>query len=116
LSTTNIKRASLEHIKKMTAEGKVLHPSTTPVGEELPDDFWADAVVVEPKAVKSVHLKIDAEVFDFFKRQGKGHLTRMQDVLKPYVRAKRRSRVVSTSSQHPVKPRVCGSHKHLPQR
>jgi uncharacterized protein (DUF4415 family) len=90
LSTTNIKPASLESIKKMTAVGKVLHPSTTPVDEELPDDFWTDAVVVEPKAVKSAHLKIDAEVFDFFKRQGKGHLTRMQDVLKAYVRARRR--------------------------
>ncbi|WP_442218539.1 hypothetical protein [Rhizobium sp. 2YAF20] len=90
LNITNIKRASLEDIKKMTAEGKVLRPTTTPVAEELPDDFWAAAVVVEPKAVKSVHLKIDAEFFDFSKRRGKGHLTHMQDVLKAYVRAKSR--------------------------
>lgn len=87
---TNIKRASLEDIKKMAAEGKLLRSSTTQRGEELGDDFWADAVVVEPKARKSVHLKVDPDVFDFFKRQGKGHLTRMQEVLKAYVRVKSR--------------------------
>jgi uncharacterized protein (DUF4415 family) len=90
LNTTNIKRASLEDIRKMAAEGSVSRPARPLQGEELGEDFWADAVLVEPKAPKSVHLKIDPEVFDFFKRQGKGHLTRMQDVLKAYVRAKSR--------------------------
>jgi len=37
-------------------------------------------------APHSVHLKLDPEVFDFFKRKGKGHLTRMQDGLKACVR------------------------------
>ena len=90
MNMTNIKRASLEDIRKMAAEGKPLRSSTTLRGEELGDDFWADAVVVEPKARKSVHLKVDPDVFDFFKRQGKGHLTRMQEVLKAYVRVKSR--------------------------
>jgi len=36
---------------------------------------------------KSVHLKLEPEVFDFFKSQGKGHLTKMQEVLKAYVTA-----------------------------
>ena len=87
MNTTNIRRASLEDIKKMRAEGKVSRGSAPLEGEELGPDFWADAVVVEPKTPKSVHLKIDPDVFDFFKRQGKGHITRMQDVLKAYVRA-----------------------------
>jgi len=34
-----------------------------------------------------VHLKLDPDVFAFFKQQGKGHITRMQDVLKAYVKA-----------------------------
>jgi uncharacterized protein (DUF4415 family) len=57
-------------------------------GEELPDDFWENAVVVAPRTVPtSVHLLVEPEVFAFFKSQGKGHITRMQNVLKAYVRA-----------------------------
>ena len=56
--------------------------------EELPDDFWDNAVVVEPPP-RSVHLKLDPEVFHFFKAGGKGHLTRMQNVLKAYVKAQK---------------------------
>jgi uncharacterized protein (DUF4415 family) len=42
---------------------------------------------------RSVHLKLDPEVFDFFYQEagGKGHLTRMQNVLKAYVNARQRS-------------------------
>lgn len=56
--------------------------------EELPDDFWDNAVVVEPPP-RSVHLKLEPEVFQFFKSGGKGHLTRMQNVLKAYVKAQK---------------------------
>lgn len=55
----------------------------------LPEGFWDEAVLVMPPS-RSVHLKLDPEVFDYFKSQGKGHLTRMQNVLKAYVRAKKR--------------------------
>lgn len=57
--------------------------------EELPPGFWENAELVnhnQPRPT-SVHLKLDPEVFNYFKSQGKGHLTRMQNVLKAYVRA-----------------------------
>lgn len=56
--------------------------------DQLPADFWETAEVSSPSKT-SVHLKLDPEVFDFFKRSGKGHLTRMQNVLAAYVRAHR---------------------------
>nr|WP_248310197.1 MULTISPECIES: BrnA antitoxin family protein [unclassified Devosia] len=43
----------------------------------------------EPLTSKSVHLKLDPEVFEFFKQQGKGHITRMQNVLAAYVKAQK---------------------------
>jgi uncharacterized protein (DUF4415 family) len=64
-------------------------PEGPPPGEELPDDFWDNAKIVFPKQPRSVHLKLDPDVFDYFKRQGKGHLTRMQEVLRAYVNAQR---------------------------
>jgi uncharacterized protein (DUF4415 family) len=59
-----------------------------PVGASLGADFWASAKIVLPDTKKSVHLRIDAKVLDYFKAQGKGHLTRMNAVLRSYVEAK----------------------------
>jgi uncharacterized protein (DUF4415 family) len=60
--------------------------------EDLPQDFWADAVLVGPKtASKSIHLRVAPEVFEFFVNQtgGKGHIAKMQAVLKAYADAHR---------------------------
>jgi uncharacterized protein (DUF4415 family) len=59
---------------------------------DLPADFWTNAVLVEPKvASKSVHLRLQPDVFDFFFQQsgGKGHIAKMQAVLKAYADAHR---------------------------
>jgi uncharacterized protein (DUF4415 family) len=56
--------------------------------DRLPAEFWDSAEAVAPPKT-SVHLKLDPEVFDFFKRGGKGHLTRMQNVLAAYVRTRK---------------------------
>ena len=61
-----------------------------PEGPELGPDFWEKAELVMPRKKKSVHLRIDQDVFDFFKSQGDGHLTRMSAVLRSYVEAHRR--------------------------
>ena len=86
---TNMKRASLDDIKRMKAGGELYHDPNAPTDvENLGADFWSKARVEQPKpSIQSVHLKLDPEVFAFFKRQGKGHLTKMQGVLKAYVRA-----------------------------
>jgi len=56
---------------------------------ELDEKFWREARKIEhPTARKSVHLKLDEDVFDYFKRGGKGHISRMQAVLRAYVDAK----------------------------
>ena len=88
---SNITRVSLDDIKEMKARGEIHHNPDAPEGESLGADFWAKARIVEPKAPQPVLLKLDPDVFDFFKSQGKGHLTRMQDVLKAYVNAHRHS-------------------------
>lgn len=86
---TDIKKASLDDIEQMKAKGKLRHYPDAPTGvENLGADFWAKAKVSHPKPTPhSVHLKVAPDVFEFFKRQGKGHLTKMQDVLKAYVDA-----------------------------
>lgn len=83
----SIRRASLAEIRRMVDAGETRSRPDAPPGEDLGPDFWANAKLVEPKSPRSVHLKVDPDVFDYFKAGGKGHLTRMQDVLKAYVRA-----------------------------
>jgi len=83
----DIRRATLDEIRQMNERGELHDSSNAPEGPELGDEFWANAVLTEPLGRTSVHLKLEDEVFDFFKSQGKGHITRMQDVLKAYVKA-----------------------------
>jgi uncharacterized protein (DUF4415 family) len=84
----NIQRASLTELRRMSDEGKLIKNLSPQPGEDLPDDFWDEAEVVDfSKESRSVHLRLDSEVFDYFKAQGKGHITRMQNVLKAYARA-----------------------------
>ena len=52
-----------------------------------PDWTRAKLVISEPK--QSVHLRLEQKILDYFKAQGKGHISRMQAVLKTYVDANR---------------------------
>lgn len=75
----------------MKEAGELFHDPNAPAGENLGPEFWAKAKIEPPRKRRSVHLKLDADVFDYFYRQGKGkgHVTRMQDVLRAYVNAHR---------------------------
>ncbi len=47
------------------------------------EDFWRNARVVMPPSGKtSVHLRLDADVLEWFRAQGRGHLSRMSPVLR----------------------------------
>jgi uncharacterized protein (DUF4415 family) len=89
MSASNIRRASLADIRKMKEANELRHDPDAPEGEDLGAAFWAKADIREPSKPRSVHLKLDPEVFEFFHAQsgGKGHLTKMQNVLKAYAKA-----------------------------
>lgn len=81
----NITRVSLDELRGT----KGLTRANAPEGPEAGPEFWRKARVVERQPKKSIHLRIDADVFDYFKAQGDGHLTRMNAVLRSYVEAKK---------------------------
>jgi len=58
---------------------------------ELGDDFWANAKVIMPDTPekKQISIKIDRDVLEFFRKDGPGYQTRMNAVLKSFVRAYR---------------------------
>jgi uncharacterized protein (DUF4415 family) len=89
MSETTIVRMSLEQARAMRDRGESRTRPDAPDGPPLGDDFWANAVLVEPANRKSVHLRINQEVYDFFVKDtgGKGHIAKMQAVLKAYADA-----------------------------
>lgn len=60
-----------------------------PRAESLGPDFWKSARVVVPPGKTSVHLRLDRDIIEFFRERGKGHLTRMNAVLRAYVDAQK---------------------------
>ncbi len=84
-------RHSLSQIKAMRERGEDQTSPDAPEAESLGADFWSSARVVMPAGKTSVHLRLDSDVVDWFKANGKGHLTRMNAVLRAYVEAQKHS-------------------------
>jgi uncharacterized protein (DUF4415 family) len=55
----------------------------------LEKDFFANAELRLPEAKQTVTIRLDADVLDWFKSQGKGYQTRMNAVLRMYMEARR---------------------------
>jgi len=54
---------------------------------ELDDEFWKNAKLMPPLIKKPVSLRIDHDVLEWFKKQGKGYQTLINSVLKSYMQA-----------------------------
>jgi uncharacterized protein (DUF4415 family) len=50
------------------------------------DAFWKDAVLVDPGPKRIVTMRLDADLLEWFRR-GKGYQTRINAVLRAYMRA-----------------------------
>ena len=88
--TSTIVRYTADEIRAMIARGEDRTRDDAPEAEPMGEEFWKNAVIVEPHDRKtSVHLRIDPEVMHWFKAQGKGHLTKMNLVLRAYVQAQK---------------------------
>jgi uncharacterized protein (DUF4415 family) len=61
--------------------------------EEDPDahptdeDFWKKAKIVMPPVKETMTIRLDADVLEWFRRQGKGYQTRINAILRSYMRA-----------------------------
>ncbi len=56
---------------------------------ELDDAFWLKAKIVTPEDRKTqLTIRLDADMLEWFKSQGKGYQTRINAVLRSYYEAK----------------------------
>ena len=84
------KRYSAGTLRAERARGKTRTRADAPA-YAVDEEFWRNArVVVPPRGKASVHLRVDADVLEWFRAQGKGHLSRMNAVLRSYMEAHKR--------------------------
>ena len=86
----DIKRYSLAELKDRRKRDLTKTRKDAPE-IELDEDFWKNARVVMPdeRGKSLVSLRIDKDVLEWFKTQGKGHLSRMNAVLRAYMESHR---------------------------
>ena len=96
MAKDDIKRYSLEELQAKHERGDTLTRADAPESE-LDEHFWRNARIVMPddKGKIPVSLRVDTEVVEWFKQQGKGYLTRMNAVLRAYVETQKRCPVSS---------------------
>jgi uncharacterized protein (DUF4415 family) len=68
----------------MKARGEVRATLGSAPEIELDEAFWEKARIVEtrPRRKALVHLRLDSDTLAFYRAAGRGHLTRMANVLK----------------------------------
>lgn len=54
---------------------------------DLPPDFWDDAEVVSPQPKEAISLRVDRDVLEWFRKGGPRYQSRMNAVLRSYMRA-----------------------------
>lgn len=86
----DIKRYSLKELREKRNKGLTKTKPDAAV-HQVDASFWDNAELVIPTAKKSIHLRLDKEVLEWFKAQGPGHLTKMNAVLQSYYRAHKES-------------------------
>ena len=98
----NIVSYSTEELKRMVARGEDRTDWTRvdamteaaleaaiaadPDWRDIPRDWYKDAVAVRRGGKRLISLRIDGDIVDWFRGQGRGYQTRINGVLRAYVR------------------------------
>lgn len=83
-----------ERVDSMTDEEIEEAARSDPDALPLDDDFWEKLEPVFPPRIPKVHtgIRLDADMLQWFKAQGKGWQTRMNAVLRSYYESQRARR------------------------
>jgi len=73
----------------MTEEEMERNALADPDAQLTDETFWAEAEVIRPAKKVSISVKLDADVVEWIKSQGKDYQNRINEVLKAYKNAHR---------------------------
>ena len=77
--------ADLPRIRRMSE--REIARTSPPELADLPADFWESATLVQPVPKQPISLRVDADVLDWFRKQGPRYQSRMNAVLRAYMSA-----------------------------
>ncbi len=87
MASDDTKQYSLKSLSERRSRGQTLTRADAPA-YPIDAEFWNSARVVMPAGGKTaVNLRVDNDVLEWFKAQGRGHLTRMNAVLRSFMEA-----------------------------
>ncbi len=76
----SISKKRLEEIQNIS--DSAINTSDIP---ELDERFWENAQMVKPITKKAISIRLDSDVLDWFKKQGKGYQSIINTVLRSYI-------------------------------
>lgn len=104
MSDGNIRRYSADELRAMAARGESKSDwqavrdmteaeleaaiAADPDWKDVPADWYKDAIPVTPGPKKLLSLRLDPDVVEWFREQGPRYQTRMNAVLRAYMRAR----------------------------
>lgn len=80
---SNQKKKRIEKLKKIKDED--IDYSDIP---ELGENFWRNAELIS-SGKKSITIRLDQDILEWFQKQGRGYQTRMNAILRTYVSAQK---------------------------
>lgn len=83
-------RTNLERLDTITDEEIEAQMRDDPDWADLIDIDWSDAVAVYPVPKNAISIRLDKDVVDFFKAEGKGYQTRINAVLRHYMQERQK--------------------------
>ena len=81
-------RADLSKLRRVS-QAEIRRTSPAELAD-LPADLWDDAEVFVPTAKQAISLRLDEDVLDWFRRSGPRYQTRMNAVLRMYMKRMRK--------------------------
>lgn len=85
-------RTDFARIDAMTEEELERAIAEDPDWRDVPRDWYRGAEAVMPRGKVPVSIRLDADLVEFFRGQGRGWQTRINAVLRAYADAKRKAK------------------------
>ena len=86
-STISKRKTDWRRVDALTDERIRRGIEADPDARPTDEDFWKKATLVMPQVKETMTIRLDADVLEWFRRQGKGYQTRINAILRSYVRA-----------------------------
>lgn len=86
-------RTNLDRLDSITDQEIEAQMRDDPDWAELIDVDWSNAIAAYPIQKNAISIRLDSDVIDFFKSEGKGYQTRINAVLRHYMREKLKKKV-----------------------